>query len=855
MSTPTRTDLAARAAELDAAARRLPIYDHAYDIAETIRKHRVVVVEGPTGSGKTTQLPRILLRAGVSGPGRIGVTQPRRIAAVSVAWRIAAEEGVEVGAEVGYSIRFDDCTSEHTLIKVMTDGILLQELRTDRDLSAYDVLIIDEAHERSLNIDFTLGLLREVLERRPELRVIVSSATLDPAMFQRFFEPLGDPVPLLKIEARTHPVEIVYRPLRELEVAEAAAKEVLRLHRSPGHGHVLVFLTGEGMIRDVEELLLRRHRGKDMLVLPLFGRLTRDQQERVFDEAPGKRKVVLATNVAETSITIPGVQYVVDCGMAKVPRVSTAASVTTLREEGISRASADQRAGRAGRTGPGEAVRLYSRRDYEHRPKFTDEEIIRLDLSEVVLRLVDLGIRHVEDFAFPTRPPRQKIRAALANLRALGAIDDARRLTDIGRRMVPFPLSPRLARMIVEAADKFPDVVDDVLVVGAFLSGRAPWLYPQGEESEARQGHAALAQPQGDAITAVHAFRAWTHARDREAWCRRHYVDAHAMGFIAKAHSQLIEIAEHHGIPVPESRGGQRSSVVRAVAAGFVDRFLRLEGRSYLGPGDMKIAIHPSSVLFGQRRRYVVAAELVVSKRPYARSVSALEPPWIAELAPELAKQWHIRRPRKATIDLSEVPQLLRLGGVELPVTIHKSEPRVDIPVDVVPALIGADLSGLPAGATAWKARIQTRHYRLAAGTPLGELLELLPHLELPGDDERLARDVPEGALLEADRNLHTLERYLDRLLLPALPGRGRRPGWLMLVANGGGAYWYEVASRFPEAVTTTCDALDDLADALQSGDPIQPRLTELRTRIGERRDAIDTLLSARRERRRERRR
>ncbi len=825
----TPEELASRAAALDGAARKLPIYEHAYEIAETIRSHQVVVVEGPTGSGKTTQLPRILLRAGVGGPGRIGVTQPRRIAAVSVAWRIAAEEGVECGAEVGYTIRFDDSTSEDTVIKVMTDGILLQELRTDRDLSAYDVLIIDEAHERSLNIDFTLGLLREVLERRRDLRVIVSSATLDPVMFQRFFEGLGQPVPLLQIAARTHPVDIVYRPLRELEVAEAAAKEVARLHRSPGHGHVLVFLTGEGMIRDVEDLLLTRYRGRDMVVLPLFGRLTRQEQERVFEEMPGKRKVVLATNIAETSITIPGIQYVVDCGMAKVPRVSTSASVTTLREEGISRASADQRAGRAGRTGPGEAVRLYSRRDYEHRPRFTDEEIIRLDLSEVVLRLVDLGIRHVEDFPFPTRPPRQKIRTALANLRALRAIDDARRLTDIGRRMVPFPLSPRLARMIVEAADKYPDAVNDVLVVGAFLSGRSPWLYPQGEESEARAGHQALAQPQGDAITAVHAFRAWSHARDPDAWCRRHYVDPNAMAFIAKAHSQLLEIAEHHDIPAPESRGVNRSHVVRAVAAGFVDRFLRLDGRAYIGPGDMKVSIHPSSVLFGQRRRFVVAAELVVSKRPYARSVSALEPPWIAELAPELAKRWHIRRPRKASIDLSQVPQLLQLGGAELPVTIRKSEPRVDIPVDVVPALSKADPRELPHGATSWKARIQTRHYRLAAGTPLGELLALLPLLELPADDERLARDVPEGALLEADRNLHTLELYLDRLLRPALPSRGRRPGWMMLVANGGGAYWYEVSSRFPEAVSTTCDALDDLIDVLDGDDALQPRLETLR--------------------------
>ena len=503
-------------------------------------------------------------------------------------------------------------------------------------------------------------------------------------------------------------------------------------------------------------------------------------------------------------------------------------------------------------------MRLYQQRDYEARPEFTDEEIIRLDLSEVVLRLIDLGVRGVESFPFPTKPPRSKIRAALELLRALGAIDDARHLTAIGKRMVPFPLAPRLARVIVEAADHFPDVTDDVLVVGAFMSGRPPWLFPPGEEAEARHGQLALAQPLGDAATAVHAYRGWARTSKQDAWCRRHYVDPHVMAFIHKAHLQLIDIAEHHGIQIRS--GGPVSHVVRSVAAGFIDRVLRLEGRNYIGPGDMRVAIHPSSVLFGERRRFVVAAELVVSRRPYARAVSALEPAWIAELSPELAQRWNLRGPRRRRqeLDPSSVPAVLRLGGAELPVTVRRGEALVEVPSTEVPALLaaGADVADdLPAGAARWKARISTEHYRFAPGTPLLVLLDLLPHLPLPAHDQRLARDVPEGALLEADRNLHTLERHLDRLLQPALPLKGRRSGWLMLAANGGGGYWYEVCERFPDAVEATRLSLEDLVATLDPDDPLQARLVPLLEEVTQRAETVGALLAAHRlEQRRQRR-
>lgn len=838
-------------AELQAAARGLPIYEHEAHIIDTIRDHRVVVVEGPTGSGKTTQLPRILLHAGLAEHGQIGVTQPRRIAAVSVSWRIAAEEGITLGQEVGYAIRFDDITTPSTRIKVMTDGLLLQEVRSDPLFSAYSVIMVDEAHERTLNIDVTLGLLRQALERRDDLRVIVSSATIAPEMFQDFFTGVVGEVPLLSIGGRTFPVTISHRPPvsdHPGDIEEGCAEEVMRIHRSGAPGHILGFLTGEGMIHGVEDAILRRNPGSDLLVLPLYGRLTREEQERVFLEFPGKRKVVLATNIAETSITIPDVRFVIDTGLAKVPRVSARTGITTLLEEGISKASAAQRAGRAGRTAPGEAIRLYDARELERRPDFTDEEIRRLDLADVALRLIDHGIRDLESFPFPTPPPRRKLEAAITKLVLLGAIDRQRRLTAIGERMVHFPLDPSLSRMIVEAADHFPKVVDEVLVVCAFLSGRPPYLFPAGEEVEARDGHRALHHPLGDAVSAVEAWHRWRTARDPEAFCKQHYLDHHAMSFIQKTHTQLVEIAERMSIEI--GQGGDVSGIVRALAAGYADRILvSTDGRGYEGPGDDRIHIHPSSSLFGARHRYVVATEIVEARRTYARQVSSLRPEWIAELDPDIARSVGIRpkkgRDPSGAIDPATLPVSVTVGSVVIPVTLVRGEPRLDIPVESVSALIGASTDELPARALSWRARVSSKHHHFLPGTPLGTLLALLPYVPLPGPDERLGRESIEGVLLEADRNLHGIARHLDRLLVPMLPERGKRPGWLALVANGGGGYWYEVMSDFPDALQTTVAALEDLAQTLPAADPLEVRIDALAAGLAEPRDAVEGIMAA----------
>ena len=835
-------------------ARSLPIYQHEQAIIDAVRDNRVVVIEGPTGSGKTTQLPRILLRAGIGTPSTIGVTQPRRIAAVSVAWRIAEEEGVALGEEVGYAIRFDDRTSKTTAVKVMTDGILLQEARTDPLMSAYGVIIVDEAHERSLNIDFILGLLHAALEQRDDLRVIVSSATLLPETFQRFFADVSENVPLLSIDARTHPVEILHRPPASdhpADVAEATAQEIVRLHRkhpwTTGEtpGAILAFLSGEAGIRNTADEIMRiAGRKSSLRVFPLYGRLTREEQERVFMRIEDGRKVVLATNIAETSITIPDVRFVVDTGLAKVPRVDTRTGVTTLREEGISKASADQRAGRAGRTAPGQAVRLYSRKDHANRKAFTDEEILRLDFTEVALRLIDNGVRDIERFPFPTPPPPGRVRAALAKLLAMRAIDDKRDLTDIGKRMVPFPLSPPLARMLVEAADRFPDIVEEVLLCCGFLSTRPVYLFPPGEEPEARAAQANLAHPLGDAVTAVMTYRGWERARDPEAYCRRNYIDAQGMAFIAKAHRQMTEIAQSHNIEIRS--GGDLRGVNRCLAVGFPDRILQAAGRVYmLGDSDLRAAVHPSSSLHGSRHRFLVAAELVIAKRPYARNVSVLEPDWVAEANPDLAKTWRLRQPkrqRRQIADPESVPPTLTLGRAELPVTIHSGEPKVEIPVEAIADVLEGDPTKLSKRSLTWKTRIWTGRYRFMQGTPLGLVLRMLPFMPLPAKGATLRHVEIVGALLDPDRNLHTIERHLSRILEPALPDRGKRPGWLTFASNGGGGFWFDVLPDFGEAVDISLDGLEDLLDALPGEDEL---IGELQTHIEKLRDLLDEITDA----------
>ncbi len=789
--------------------RDLPIHRIASDLVTAMRRHQVIIVEGPTGCGKTTQIPQILIQSGVVPPDLIvGVTQPRRIAAVSVARRIAKERGVELGTEVGYAIRFDYQTSSRTRIKVMTDGILLQEARTDPELRQYSVIMVDEAHERSLNIDFTLGLLHELLRRRPEMRVIVSSATIYPDIFVRFF----DGAPILSVNARVFPVETRWQPLiddtrvgRVLGVADV----IERIHLRESEGDVLVFLSGEADIKAIMGELDRR-RLKNLVVVPLYGRLTREEQEDVFGSFPGRRKVVLATNIAETSITINGVRFVVDQGLAKVAGFDHRTGIGTLREMPVSQASARQRAGRAGRTGPGVCIRLYDRRNFHERPAFETEEVLRMDLSEVVLRLLDLGIREVEQFPFVTAPPRRSLVGAVRTLQTLGAIDAQRRLTATGRKMVPFPLAPHLSRMIVEAADAFPKVLDEVLTVGALLSVRGPQVQPPGEEEIARAAHRRFTHPLGDLVASVHMVRAYEAAADRVEFCKAAYLDPDLMAEIVNVRDQLADIATQHG--VVGSRGGAAEDIVRCVATSLTRNICRLSrpGGQYETATGVPVAIHPSSVLRDRRERYVIAAEIVATERAWLRTVSVIEPGWIADIDPELAQRWRIRagpvRKERTAVAPEAPPTSVSLGGTSYEVRFRRGRPTVDLPYAELVHIAETTTPSLVRDGL--EVRVEQNDDRFLEGWPFAMAMRAAPHLRL---NEPELHGWPDGDLFEADRDIQGLLHWVPELLRVVRSPAGRRPGFLTFVTNGAGGYWFECRAAFDDAVAQSYAGLREL--------------------------------------------
>lgn len=815
----------------------LPIYAHEEEIVEAVRNHRVVVVEGETGSGKTTQLPRILLKADLAG-GQIGITQPRRIAAVSVARRIAQEEGVTLGEEIGYAIRFDDKTSRRTLVKIMTDGILLQEVRSDSLFEHYGVVMVDEAHERSLNIDLTLGLLYQALKKNPDLRVIISSATLKPEEFQAYFKGAVGDVPAISVSGRAYPVDIDYRPQKDCHWSEVPfniARQVVQLHRREETGHILCFLTGQGMIERSVTAIQDMRPGRNLVVLPLYGRLTREEQEQVFEEFGDKRKVILSTNIAETSITIPNVRYVIDSGLAKVPRYHPRTGITTLREEWISRASAAQRAGRAGRTAPGSVIRLYDQRDHDEQAEFTEEEIRRSDLSEVVLRLIDLGVTEVESFEFPTRPPAYQLRAAIRSLQVMGAIDDRRQLTAVGQRMVPFPLSPPLARMVVEAAENHGDVMSEVLIVAAFLSSRPPYLFPLGDEIAARRAHGDLAHPSGDAMTAVGTFRAWEAARDRKSYCERNFLDPDVMAFVRKTHNQLGEIVEKLGCHLGSSDNPE--AVVRCLATGFAERLLTRQGRSFETLAGERAGIHPSSAIHRTGARLIVAAELVESHRVWARQCSVVRTEWLADINPEAAKQWRIggrRRNKKKRSALTELPKEISIAGVTLDVKRRGKKPVVEIRPDQVEALRSAKLEHVPPEMRRWPTRVKLPQGTLGSGCNLATIIGHLPHMPLPAAEEQLERNVMEGVILDAEANWATLQPLLPKVLTAMFPGSGKRPGWFSLVANGLGEFWFEVIHDFSAAAQSTSLSLTELSGCLGANEEHRGLVMDVQSRVDE---------------------
>ncbi|WJW75990.1 ATP-dependent RNA helicase HrpA [Thiohalobacter sp. IOR34] len=656
-------DLAASGAECERRRARLPrpeypqdlpVVQRRADIRAAIEANQVVIVCGETGSGKTTQLPKICLELGRGVAGMIGHTQPRRIAARSLAARIAEELGSEVGAAVGFKVRFSDRVGEGSFVKVMTDGILLAETQGDPELLAYDTLIIDEAHERSLNVDFLLGYLKRLLPRRPDLKLIITSATIDPERFSKHF----DDAPIVEVSGRTWPVEIRYRPLRGEDEDERARDrgqallDAIDELAAEGPGDVLVFLPGERDIREAAELL-RKHHPPATRILPLYGRLSAAQQAEVFAPHSGRR-IVLATNVAETSLTVPGIRYVVDTGLARISRYSYRTKVQRLPIEPISQASARQRAGRCGRLGPGICIRLYDEDDFNARPAFTDPEILRTNLAAVILQMLSLKLGDIEDFPFVEPPDARFIRDGFKLLHELGAVDAANALTGIGRQLARLPVDVRLGRMILAARDE--GCLREVLVIASALAVPDPRERPLDKQQVADEKHRAFAHEQSDFLGFVNLWdfyheqaRHLSKAKLRRL-CKQHFLSWLRMRDWHDVHQQLTKLVKDMGFRINQV-AADYGAVHRALLTGLLGNIaFKREGHEYLGARGIKLHVFPGSALFKKPPKWIVAAELVETQRQYARTLARIEPEWVERLAGHLVKRsysdphWEKRR-------------------------------------------------------------------------------------------------------------------------------------------------------------------------------------------------------------------
>jgi ATP-dependent helicase HrpA len=622
----------------------LPVHARRAEIAASIAHNPVTILSGATGSGKSTQLPKICLEMGRGAAGQIGHTQPRRIAAQTLAYRLSAELGTAPGDLVGYQVRFTDRTGPRTLVKLMTDGLLLRELEGDPLLERYDTLILDEAHERNLNVDFLLGVCRRLVERRPELRVIVTSATIETRRFAEYFR--GAPV--IDVEGRSFPVEVRYRPIDEesdteaptLPEAVAAALDELRSDGRGIDGDALVFLPGERQIAEVREHLERSGR-RDWDVFPLYARLSAAEQERVFEPHP-RRRAVLATNVAETSLTIPGVRFVVDAGLARISRYSPRAKFQRLPIEPVSRASAEQRKGRCGRVGEGICIRLYSEEDFEARAAYTDPEILRTNLASLILQMAALGLGAPEDFPFIDPPDTRLLNDGYRLLQELGAVDGDRRITRLGRQMAALPVDPRLARILLEAGRV--RCLVEALVIASFLSIQDPRERPADQAEAADQAHAAFADPRSDFVTVLNLWRASrAHAatgnRALRRWCKEHFLSFIRMREWQDLHDQLGEITAAQRL---ERNVAAASAGVlhQAILTGFLGGIGALEeGRNYLGARDTRFVIAPGTPLAKRPPRWIVAASLVETQRLYARMVAQVQPSWIESAGAHLVRR------------------------------------------------------------------------------------------------------------------------------------------------------------------------------------------------------------------------
>ncbi|GJQ12399.1 hypothetical protein GpartN1_g4190.t1 [Galdieria partita] len=617
----------------------LPIYGMKNDILRVVRENQIVVIVGETGSGKTTQLTQYLHEEGYSKRGMIGCTQPRRVAAVSVANRVAEEMQVELGKEVGYAIRFEDFTCEKTVIKYMTDGILLRESLSDPDLEKYSCIIMDEAHERSLNTDVLFGILKQLASRRSDLKIIVTSATLESEKFAEFF----GRVPIFRIPGRTYPVDIFHSKSVVEDYVEGAVRQVLQIHLQAAiPGDILVFMTGQEDIEVTCETIASRleklEGAKPLLILPIYSQLASDLQARIFEPAPeGTRKVVVATNIAETSLTVDGVKYVVDSGFCKLKTYNPRIGMDALLLCPISQASASQRAGRAGRTGPGRCYRLYTEYAFSHEMLPANvPEIQRTNLGHVVLLLKSLGVSDLLHFPFMDPPPPENIVKSMLGLWFLGALDGGGRLTDLGKRMSSFPLDPPLSAMIL-AGQRF-GCNDEVVTIVSMLSVPSIFIRPPGREEEADAVREKFLVPESDHLTLLHIFQRYRGSGCRAEWCNKHFLNSKGMRKAAEVRSQLVDLMKEQGMEVV-SCGLKWDIIRKAICAAYFHQAARMKGiGDYVNlRTSVQCYLHPSSALagLGYNPEYVVYHELVYTgTKEYMHCVTAVEPQWLAELGP-----------------------------------------------------------------------------------------------------------------------------------------------------------------------------------------------------------------------------
>ncbi|MDY6941761.1 MAG: ATP-dependent RNA helicase HrpA [Pseudomonadota bacterium] len=619
----------------------LPVSERRDEIIEAIRSHQVLIVCGETGSGKTTQLPKLCLAAGQGIRGLIGHTQPRRLAARTVATRIAEELGTPLGEEAGFKVRFSQSLGPDPFVKVMTDGILLAETQQDRMLSAYDTLIVDEAHERSLNIDFLLGYLRQLLPRRRDLKLIVTSATIDPERFSRHF---GN-APILEVSGRTYPVDIRYRPLDDTpdrsrrDITQGIVDAVQELDRA-GRGDMLVFLPGERDIRETADALRKRALPQTE-ILPLYSRLAARDQNLVF-RSHTQRRIVLATNVAETSITVPGIRYVIDPGLARISRYSYRTKVQRLPIEPVSQASANQRAGRCGRTGPGICLRLYSEEDFHSRSEFTEPEILRTNLASVILQMKSLGLGDIDQFPFIEPPDSRYVNDGLRMLAEIGALDEGRNLTRPGRELARLPVDPGLGRMVLAGAEHH--CLHEILIIVSGLSIQDPRERPADYAQQADEAQRPFQDERSDFLSYLNLWNAYRDAAALSGSRLRAFCEAHFLSYLRMrewqdVHRELLATVNESGFRINQTPADY-AAIHKALLTGLLSRIgFKGEDGEYQGPRGTRFHVHPGSALFKKRPPWLMAAELVETARLYARCVARVEPEWIEEIGSHLLKR------------------------------------------------------------------------------------------------------------------------------------------------------------------------------------------------------------------------